>query len=425
MKNAAAENEILIWGAGGISLGQLSPGFIRSGITPVVILKKRDKLLEKKIEKELSKHYYFIVDKDKRIHKTASPIIIKQENINDVLSHCITSCVWITAIGAKNVLSLVQIFSEAIELKSCTSQKVQLILCENTPYKVNLAAMLRQGILQNMEEKKVKDYFTNNVMISEAVNYWAIPGEDFKPELHINIQWEAGPVLIDADAIYLADPLKSAIENKVFIPVKNFQLHKKLKVGLQLHAYEAINYLGALWGCTEMKEALANRDVINIVNSSLREIVDCLKEENRNDGAFIDECYRSVMLMLQEMQGNDMITRNCRDPFRKLDPGERMLYPSFLVAKHNRDLNPISKIVASVLYYNDCLNLYHQNNLKDPIYSTLFTYAKKSELEGYSETGQIILAIRKEAPVLAELVEANYKYIVNRKRSDYGISNIW
>ena len=182
INKSVAENKILIWGSGGVSLGQLSPLFIKCGIAPVIILKKRDKILEEKFEKEISKKYYFILDKDGKKHKISSPIIIKHENKNDVLLHCNTSCVWITAVGAKNVLSLVKIFSEAIELKSCTSQKVQIILCENIPFELNMAEKLKQGILQNIEDEKVKDYFVKNVMISEAINYWAIPGENFNPE---------------------------------------------------------------------------------------------------------------------------------------------------------------------------------------------------------------------------------------------------
>lgn len=216
-----------------------------------------------------------------------------------------------TAVGGKNLPSLVPILLKGIEKKSKAGGNLNIVTCEN--WKLP-ASVLKNGIEERLGEE-TKAYFQSHVGITEAVIMRSAIEPDAellrKDPLIVNVQdfWE---LPVDASRIVGSLP---DIRGLKLIPEFTGFLERKF------YTYNAANgtvsYLGALLGYEKLADAAHDERIIRILEGVYQETAEALSKKHHFP---LDEQLaftRTSKRKLQDYTIVDFIERNARDPLRK------------------------------------------------------------------------------------------------------------
>ena len=252
-----------------------------------------------------------------------------------------------TAVGGKNLPSLVPILLKGIEKKSKAGGNLNIVTCEN--WKLP-ASVLKNGIEERLGEE-TKAYFQSHVGITEAVIMRSAIEPDAellrKDPLIVNVQdfWE---LPVDASRIVGSLP---DIRGLKLIPEFTGFLERKF------YTYNAANgtvsYLGALLGYEKLADAAHDERIIRILEGVYQETAEALSKKHHFP---LDEQLaftRTSKRKLQDYTIVDFIERNARDPLRKLGKDDRLVGSARLAEEYGIEPHNLGIAAAAAIYYEN------------------------------------------------------------------------
>lgn len=252
-----------------------------------------------------------------------------------------------TAVGGKNLLSLIPILTKGIEKKAGKGGNLNIVTCENWKQP---ALILRNGIEETLGED-AKQYFAEYVGVTEAVIMRSAiePDEELlkKDPLIVNVQdfWE-----LPVDASRIAGKLP-AVSGLKLIPEFTGFLERKF------YTYNAANgttsYIGALLGYEKLADAAHDERIVKILDGVYQETAKALSQKHHFP---LEEQLAFTLTSknkLQDITIIDFIERNARDPLRKLGKDDRLVGSARLVEEYGIEPHNLCIAIAAAIYYEN------------------------------------------------------------------------
>ena len=250
-----------------------------------------------------------------------------------------------TAVGGKNLESLIPYLTKGIEQKAKKGGTLNIVTCEN--WKLP-ATILRNGI-EEMISEEAKEYLEKQVGITEAVIMRSAIESDpellKKDPLIVNVQdfWELS---VDASRIVGELP---PIQGLKLIPEFTGFLERKF------YTYNAANgttsYLGALLGYQKIADAAHDERILKILDGVYQETAQALSTKHHFP---LDEQLAFTLTSKRKLQDYtivDFIERNARDPLRKLGKDDRLVGSARLVQEYGIRPDNLCIAIAAAIYY--------------------------------------------------------------------------
>lgn len=334
----------VILGAGKIARGFIGHLLYLSGI-PFSFIEKAESLVDQ-INEQGQYTVNILGNSEKNcVVKGANAIGFHDENqVTEVIAD---ADVVFTAVGGKNLISLIPYLAKAIEKKAKKGGNLNIITCEN--WKLP-ATILRNGI-DEMISEEVKEYLKNQVGITEAVIMRSAieADEEMLKEdpLIVNVQdyWE-----LPVDASRIAGELP---------PIQGLKLIHEFSGFLErkFYTYNAANgttsYLGALLGYKFLADAAHDKRIVSILDNVYKETAQALSQKHHFP---LEEQMAFTLTSKRKLQDYtivDFIERNARDPLRKLGKEDRLVGSASLVQECGiRPDNLCIAIAAAIFYTN-------------------------------------------------------------------------
>ncbi len=252
-----------------------------------------------------------------------------------------------TAVGGKNLPSLIPILKKGIEKKAEKGGNLNIITCENWKQP---ALILKTGIEKSLEEK-AKKYFLEQTGVTEAVIMRSAIEADAellkKDPLIVNVQdfWE-----LPVDASRIAGELPGITGLKLISEFTGF-LERKF------YTYNAANgtvsYLGALLGYEKLADAAHDERIVRILEGVYQETARALSRKHHFP---LEEQLAFTLTSKRKLQDYtivDFIERNARDPLRKLGKDDRLVGSARLVEEYGGEPHNLCIAIAAAIHYEN------------------------------------------------------------------------
>lgn len=252
-----------------------------------------------------------------------------------------------TAVGGKNLQTLIPILVKGIERKAVKGGDLNIITCEN--WKLP-ATILKTGIEGAIGED-AKTYLTEHVGITEAVIMRSAIESDEellkKDPLVVNVQdfWE-----LPVDASRIVGSLPDIHGLKLVSEFTGF-LERKF------YTYNAANgttsYVGALLGYEKLADAAHDERIIKILDGVYQETAKALSEKHHFP---LEEQLAFTLTSKRKLQDYtivDFIERNARDPLRKLGKDDRLVGSARLVEEYGIEPHHLCIAIGAAIYYEN------------------------------------------------------------------------
>lgn len=249
------------------------------------------------------------------------------------------------AVGGKNLGEIVPFLTKGIEKKAKVGGNLNIVTCENWKQPANI---LREGI-ENLISDEAKEYFENNVGITEAVIMRSAIESDAellkKDPLIVNVQnfWE-----LPVDSSRLKGNLPDITGLKLIDEFTGF-LERKF------YTYNAANgttsYVGALFGYEKIADAAHDERILKILDGVYQETAQALSLKHNFP---LEEQLAFTLTSKNKLQDYtivDFIERNARDPLRKLGPDDRLVGSARLVDSYGIKPENLCIAIAAAIYY--------------------------------------------------------------------------
>ena len=134
---------------------------------------------------------------------------------------------------------------------------------------------------------------------------------------------------------------------------KNFGNFLRRKIYTYNSASGIIAYIGWLYGYQDYAEAANDPRILELLDRNYAAINRAICKEFGYDESDQEEFARLSKKKFTNRAITDSISRNARDPLRKLGPEERIVGPLTLLKKHGEDTSVLAKTAAAALLYED------------------------------------------------------------------------
>lgn len=250
-----------------------------------------------------------------------------------------------TAVGGKNLPSLIPYLAGGIEKKAEKGRNLNIITCENWKLPADI---LKKGIEEVLAEE-ARGYFEKQVGITEAVIMRSAIESDAElrkqDPLIVNVQdfWE-----LPVDASRIVGDLP---------PIKGLKLIPEFTGFLErkFYTYNAANgttsYLGALLGYEKIADAAHDERILKILEGVYQETAQALSAKHHFP---LDEQLAFTLTSKRKLQDYtivDFIERNARDPLRKLGKDDRLVGSARLVQEYGIRPDNLCIAIAAAMYY--------------------------------------------------------------------------
>ena len=250
-----------------------------------------------------------------------------------------------TAVGGKNLPSLIPHLTRGIEKKAEKGGSLNIITCEN--WKLP-ATVLREGIEAQIS-RSAGAYFREHVGITEAVVMRSAIESDAellaKDPLIVNVQdfWE-----LPVDASRIAGELPPVRGLK---PVEEFTGFLERKFYTYNAANGTTSYVGALLGYEKIADAAHDERILEILEGVYQETALALSKKHHFP---LEEQLAFALTSRKKLQDYtivDFIERNARDPLRKLGRDDRLVGSARLVMEYGIRPENLCIAIAAAVYY--------------------------------------------------------------------------
>ena len=339
-------SDIAIFGAGRISRGFLAHLISLSGKDFFFIEKDANLVAMLESKKKYTIHIMGHPEKDYIVTNFKSYNADNEESFLLPLSR---ADLILTSVGGQNLLAISDSIAKAIQMRYHANLKepANIITCENW---IDPAKKLKSAVLANLPAE-LHTYVESKIGFSEAVVLRSAtdlePGKLEVDPLAVNVQ-DYWTLYIDAATI------------KNHIPrIEGFELKKDFSGMLirKLYTYNAANgtisYLGNLKGYKRIDQAIMDQEILDILMKVYDETTNAL---SREFNISYKEQYAFAMMSLAKLQSKeivDFISRNARDPIRKLGPEDRLVGPSLIALKYGIIPEGLATAIAAAIFYEN------------------------------------------------------------------------
>lgn len=251
-----------------------------------------------------------------------------------------------TAVGPMILPRIAPSIARAIEarMQREDAPSLAVIACENA---VRATAQLKTAVYESLGAD-AKAYADAHVSFADCAVDRIVP--PVKSENIIDVvveqyyEWDVERTgfiggIPQVEGMTLVDDLSAYIERKLFT----------LNTG---HAIAA--YLGCLRGCKTIDESIAQPDILQLVQSAMRESGGGLTRKYSFDPATHEAYIQKILRRFRNPHLQDDVTRVGREPLRKLGAGDRLVKP--MLTAHGYDL-PVDHLLlgaaAALCYHNE------------------------------------------------------------------------
>lgn len=336
----------LLFGAGKISRGFLAQ-LLKLNDVEIVFIEKVQGLVD--LLNERKEYEVHILGNESKNTKITDFRAIPFDDIDAIAREMKDADIAFTSVVGKNLIDLGNVIGRAF-LKSGMNRQgnniLNLITCENWKHPIQ---DLKEGILRTIPEEK-KEYLWQNLSVTEAVimRIAVEPSKENKEkypldvwvqdfwELPVNKEFYKGE-FPKFQYIYAKDGFGTLLEQKMFT-------NNTSNAG--------IAYLGYLLGYDKVADAANAAEISKFldqlypeINHILEEGLGVSKEEQESFAKKAREKYSNPLIV-------DEISRQAKDPIRKLGPEDRLVAPANMAFAHGIVPKCIAKIIAAAVYYD-------------------------------------------------------------------------
>ncbi len=326
----AAAHDVVIFGAGNIGRGLLGQLVSAAGLRPVFVEADSD-LAERLVE---AKSYQVRLVGNAEVIRDVRGFGVLTLGDLDGINAAISSCLFAaTAVGGQNLAKVGPFL--ASELASRT-EPLNVVVCENLPPARELLAEAVKGQGAARPQCGCVRAAAEPIMHGGS-NSLDIIGEN-QQTLYVDRSAWLGS-LPDVPGMILCDNIQALYDRKLFTNNAGHAL---------------LAYMGALWGCQFIYEAVG----ISEIRQCLRELLDVAGAALvRLHGIEAGEMHRHLDSLVRWRFANhqlaDTIKRVGRDPLRKLGPEERLVGLVRLLQSCGLPTVAICRVVGAALHCFD------------------------------------------------------------------------
>lgn len=334
----------VIFGAGKIARGFIGHLLYLSEI-PFVFVERAENLVD--LINERGRYTVNILGRPEKNCEVTGAHALCFEQEEEIIQAVAEADAVFTAVGGKNLSSLIPILKQGIERKAKRGGNLNIVTCENWKQP---AAVLKSGI-EELLQGGAKQYFAEHTGVTEAVIMRSAiepDGELLKKDpLIVNVQdfWE---LPVDASRIIGELPPVAGLK---LIPEFTGFLERKF------YTYNAANgttsYIGALLGYEKIADAAHDERILRILDGVYQETAQALSKKHhfplQEQLAFTLTSKRK----LQDYTIVDFIERNARDPLRKLGKDDRLVGSARLVEEYGMEPHNLCTAIAAAIYYEN------------------------------------------------------------------------
>lgn len=360
------KKKILIYGAGAIGRGFLAPIFYRLGYNIYFVDKNPEIVNELKKRKQYQTA--FVKNNDYYLSKVeySSAFILGEEDSIIDNADFVFSCV-----GPGNIIDF------AGKLKNAKT----IISFENEAESVD----------------KIKKLSKNNNC------YFGIPdviaSNSCSPELKeidsLCLISECGNIAIEKGSFELPEQIRTYKK-------KDLEMYWNCKFYLHNTPHAAAAFLGKLFNCKYLHEAMK----IPIIESIVKSVMDSMKNAMKIKGLakeeFIDFYAKKELKRFKDELLFDPISRVSREPLRKLRENDRLIKSARFIEETGQDLNGICLVIKAAVY--DAI----ANNYSDSFQILKEKPTEKSILKnisGLKENEKLMNIILSQKPIFPVLIQ--------------------
>lgn len=273
--------------------------------------------------------------------KAYSPITHEPEIIDEIVAaDIITTSVW-----SDNLPKIANTLAKGLKKRLAEGKgKVNVLACENAFFATN---MLKKALLEckeKMSEEQLQQIggFANVSVDRIALN--SIKDGVSVPEID-----EAFELVIEKNN--LTDPAAQPIKGAIYADNLDMYLERKLYMVNSGHAATA--YLGQLYGCKTVQEALKNPMILEEAIGTMQEAAKVLVKKfgftQESLQHFIDKNIKRFTFPALQ----DDVLRVGRAPIRKLDERDRLVGPASQAAALGYETKHLSKAIAAAFLFKN------------------------------------------------------------------------
>jgi len=337
---------IAIFGAGRISRGFLAHLISLAGKEFFFIEKDAGLVSMLESRKEYTIHIMGHSDKDYTVKNFRA---YAADCEKDFLLPLSRSELILTSVGGQNLPAISGTIAKAIQMRHSADPRglANIITCENW---IEPAKKLKSAVLVSLPAE-LHAYVDSHVGFSESV------------VLRSATDAEPARVAVDPLVVNVQDywtlHINAATVKGCLPEIGGFELRKNFSGMLirKLYTYNAANgsvsYLGNLKGYERIDQAVEDPDILDILMRVYDETSRALSREFKIS---YEEEYAFAMTSLAKLRNReivDFITRNARDPIRKLGPEDRLVGPSRVALKYGIRPEGLATAIAAAIYYEN------------------------------------------------------------------------
>jgi len=337
------------FGAGNIGRGFIAPLLTGSGYH--VTFADVDK---KVIDAMNSEHSYEVVILAQRSRRLSiSNVSGEMSNSQKLIDEFVLSDLVTTSVGAQILPRIAPTIAKGLKLKMKEKPDsiLDVIACENG---VGASETLHQEVMKHLNDEE-KEWLKKHVGFANcSVDRIVPPFEnpqksDPHHQLDVGVE-EFYEWVVDQDSLksdHHVSGMKLASDLLGYVERKLFTLNL---------AHAMIAYLGAMKGYTLIDEAIADKQIYDMVLGALEESGQALlKKHTHFKKAEHEEYIHTIMDdRLRNPNIHDEIARICRAPKRKLAKRDRLVGPALMGQQFGvKKLGFLEKGIAAALWYDD------------------------------------------------------------------------
>ncbi len=357
-RRSGGSPETLVFGMGAIGLAYLCPILHRAG-RDVIFIERDPSRIE--AMRKAGYEYALRPSCGSESVKIARLSVKSWENRDAILALSLRIDTAFTAIGVRQIQELQPLIIDIVKMRYAfwVEAPLNIVFCENFPIEAaDPLARFRHEIRRQLNDPDIQVYFDEFIGLVPAIDEAVVPEIGADDLAHpIVVEPESPRLIIDSTAW-------KTIESGTYprwphiIFTSSFRPQHLRKLWCHNLAHAMIGYLGYARGYETVYDAISDPDIHAAVRRAMKSFGRELyrRWDSSSTGMPFEEYVDWRIEKYRDKSLNDTTARLCRDPLRKLAPGDRLLGPARYIHQHAELAmeNPAADIllgIVAALYY--------------------------------------------------------------------------
>jgi mannitol-1-phosphate 5-dehydrogenase len=246
------------------------------------------------------------------------------------------------SVGASNLSNVAKLMEQPLnERLKKRKEAINIIVCENMRQS---SEVFKSAINSQRLFKGENPYGVASAIIYRKVRHNEALGKEEPLSL---LSGTVNTIPVDSKGLI------SPVTIKGIKPVNNIKAYEESKLYIGNASHAAAAYLGNIYGYNYIHESADNPNIMEVVEGIYEESSIAIKKKY----GFIpnvrgEDRFDYLVKDFKQKNFPDPLTQVCREPIRKITPGERFVGGVRLVESENGDCSPFAKAIAAVLMYD-------------------------------------------------------------------------